>query len=153
MPRRQSPKTLALAKRDARALQLFQLGWTYQAIADHKFPGGPGGTLFGGDRGNCYRTIRKLISDVTREPAEEARTTELLRLDMFLKSLSERVLRGDTQAINTALKISEQRNKLLGLYEPIKIENSGGPLQVLFSPALQSSIGMADPEIDVERQQ
>ncbi|QWY81906.1 helix-turn-helix DNA binding domain protein [Arthrobacter phage Sicarius2] len=152
MARRQSPKTLFLAKRDARALQLFQLGWTYQAIADHKFAGGPGGTLFGGDRGNCYRTIRKLISEVTREPAEEARTAELLRLDMYLKSLSERVLRGDVQAISTALKVGEQRNKLLGLYEPIKIENSGGPLQVIFSPALQSSGVMAEPEVDVERQ-
>ncbi|ASR80632.1 Rnase E [Arthrobacter phage Piccoletto] len=147
MARKISPRTLELAKRDARALELFQMGMTYQEIADAKWKGG---TLFNGDKGNCYRTIRKHIQEVVREPAEEARTEELLRLNSYLKSLGPRVLRGDVQAINTALRVGDSRAKLLGLYEPMKVEASG-PMQVVFSAALQSNAGMAEPEMDVER--
>ncbi|ALY10269.1 HTH DNA binding protein [Arthrobacter phage Sonny] len=151
VPRKMSARTLDLAKRDARALELFKMGLTYQEIADAKWPNGPGGTLFNGDRGNAYKTIRRHIQEVVREPAEEALTEELLRLNGYLKALGPRVLRGDVQAINSALKVSDQRAKLLGLYEPTKIEASG-PMQVIFSAALQSTEGMAEPEMDVERQ-
>lgn len=148
MARRQSARTLDLAKRDARALQLFQLGKTYQQIADAKWKDG---TLFNGDRGNCYRTIRKLIKEVTREPAEEARTEELLRLDSYLQALSPAILRGDVRAIQTAIKLGEQRAKLLGLYEPTKIETSGdGQIQVVFSAALQAAGGMNAVDVEVE---
>ena len=149
--RKMTPKTLETARRDARALELFKMGLTYQEIADAKFPTGPGGTLFNGDRGNAYKTIRKHIQEVVREPAEEARTEELLRLNTYLKALGPRVLRGDVQAINSALKVGDQRAKLLGLYEPMKVESTG-PMQVVFSAALQSDAVMAEPEMDVERQ-
>ncbi|ASR78031.1 HTH DNA binding protein [Arthrobacter phage Timinator] len=148
MRRKMTPKTLDLAKRDARALELFQMGLTYQQIADAKWKDG---TLFNGDRGNCYKVIRKHIQEVVREPAEEARTEELLRLNTYLKALGPRVLRGDVQAINTALKVGDSRAKLLGLYEPMKVEASG-PMQVVFSAALQTDATMAEPEMDVERQ-
>lgn len=148
MARRQSPKTLELAKRNARALELFQLGKTYQQIADAKWKDG---TLFNGDRGNCYRTIRSLIKEVTREPAEEARTEELLRLNQYLQAMAPAILRGETRAISAALKIGEQRAKLLGLFEPTKIETSGdGQIQVIFSAALQAAGGMNDVDVEVE---
>lgn len=144
--RRQSPRTLELAKRDARALQLFQLGKTYQQIADAKWKDG---TLFNGDRGNCYRTIRKLIKEITREPAEEARTEELLRLDSYLQAMSADILRGDIRAITAALKIGEQRSRLLGLFEATKIEATGD-MKVVFSAALQAAGGMNAVDIETE---
>ncbi|UGL61885.1 DNA binding protein [Arthrobacter phage EastWest] len=147
MPRKMTPRMLDLAKRDERALQLFALGKTYQQIADAPWKGG---RLFNGDKGNCYKRIQKLISEVTREPAEHARTTELLRLDLYLNSLAPRVLRGDVAAINTALKAADSRAKLLGLYENTKVEVTG-PMQVVFSAALKSEAGMDAPEMEIDK--
>lgn len=58
----------------------------------------------------------------TAESQQSARSDSIARLDDALKAISKAVQAGDTDAINTMLKIEAQRAKLLGLEAPTKIE-------------------------------
>lgn len=53
---------------------------------------------------------------------EAARAEELARLDTVISAVWAAVEEGDDKAINTYLKVSERRAKLLGLDKPIQIE-------------------------------
>lgn len=50
------------------------------------------------------------------------RTFEIHRLDNYLHSLQNQIAQGDINAINTALKIMDQRCKLHGLYPPQELK-------------------------------
>lgn len=148
MPRRTNPANIEAAKKIAKALELRGHGMTYQEIADAKWEKG---TLFSGDRSNARRAVVTGMRQIVKEPAEEVLQMELMRLDGYLKALGPRVLRGDTQAIATSLKVGERRAKLLGLDKPTQIETSGdGVINVAFSPALTPRGGMAEPEIELD---
>ena len=58
----------------------------------------------------------------TAESQQSARSDSIARLNDALKAINEKVRDGDTDAINTMLKIEAQRAKLLGLDAPTKIE-------------------------------
>lgn len=58
----------------------------------------------------------------TAESQQSARSDSIARLDDALKAISPAVQEGDTDAINTMLKIEAQRAKLLGLDAPTKVE-------------------------------
>lgn len=148
MPRRTNPANIEAAEKIAKALQLRGHGMTYQEIADSKWKNG---TLFSGDRSNARRAVVAGMKQIVVEPAEEVLQMELMRLDGYLKALGPRVLRGDSQAIATSLKVGEQRAKLLGLYKPTQVETTGdGVINVAFSAALAPQGGMAEPEIELD---
>ncbi|QIN94330.1 helix-turn-helix DNA-binding domain protein [Arthrobacter phage Abba] len=148
MPRRTNPANIEAAEKVAKALQLRSYGMTYQEIADSKWKGGK---LFNGDRSNARRAVVSGMKQIVQEPAEEVLQMELMRLDNYLRVLGARIARGDDRAVSTALKVGEQRAKLLGLYKPTQIETSGdGVINVAFSPALTPQGGMAEPEIELD---
>lgn len=59
------------AKRDAEAARLRGRGWSYQRIANE----------LGVSKGTAYEAVRRALNDTLTEPAAEARTLELERLD------------------------------------------------------------------------
>ena len=65
------------------------------------------------------------LGDETKEEVGKLRAIELRRLDMMLKAVSPRAMRGDVKAIGAALRISERRAKLLGLDAPVRKECTG----------------------------
>lgn len=123
------------AARDAEAVRLRADGHTYQTIADQ---------LGYTDRSDARKAIERMIAFTVREPADEVRQMELIRLDsLWMQAV--RVLHAHhvtvsngkvvtvngepvpddapvLQAIDRLLKIMERRSKLLGLDAPAKVE-------------------------------
>ena len=132
MPRSQTQVTCR--QREARALQLRLAGTTYSQI---------GGQL-GVSESRSYRIVQSALDRLIREPADEVRRLELLRLDQLwveatkvlhsshvLVSNGRVVLHPGTRqplvddapvlhAIDRLLKIQERRARLLGLDAPAK---------------------------------
>lgn len=65
-------------------------------------------------------TALERIKPAYTETANEMVQMEAHRYDVMLNSLWDKVLEGDTRAIDTALNISKERRKMLGLDEPEK---------------------------------
>lgn len=131
-------RTADQAERDAEACRLRADGLTYQQIADR----------LGISRGSAHEAVQRAIADIVREPAEEVRQLELLRLDQMhvaarevLEARHFVVDRGQVvlwegeplvddgpklQAIDRLLKIQARRAALLGLDAEKKVTVSGG---------------------------
>lgn len=127
------------ATRDAEAARLRAEGQSYEAIA-HK--------LGFRHKESARRAVERALVDAVREPADELRQMELIRLDALwveaVKVLHTQhitvsngkvvTIEGDgepvpvpddapvLQAIDRLLKIMERRAKLLGLDAPAKVE-------------------------------
>lgn len=89
----------------SRALELHLAGATYDAIAEAVGYAG---------RSGAYKAVQEALADLG-EPAatSEAAATELARLDAMLTGLWPKARRGDVQAVDRVLKISERRALLL----------------------------------------
>ena len=66
-------------------------------------------------RRHSLQTIKKALEDMAREPFEEVRQLELMRLDELLVGVYGRAISGDVAYIDRALAISDRRVRLLGL--------------------------------------
>lgn len=130
-----SPDTAA---RDAEACRLRARGWTYEQI----------GAELGMSRGHAYEAVQRAIADIVREPAEEVRQLELLRLDEMHRTAAAVLTREHyvvdrgsvvlwdgvpladdgpkLAAIDRLLKIQARRAALLGLDAEKKVSVSGG---------------------------
>ena len=60
------------------------------------------------------KKVREEVVSETRNAAQDSVTEEVQRLDRMLLALWEKVRNGHERAIDTALKVSERRAKLLG---------------------------------------
>lgn len=96
------------AEKRKQALDLRRAGWSYQDIADEVGYSG---------KGAAHNAIRIAIKEITRESASELIELQLSRLDDLLAGLYEAARNGDLFAVDRALKIEDQRARLLGLYE------------------------------------
>ena len=117
------------AERRARALDLRKAGATYRAIAAHGREHGWAPPAYG--EAMAFRDVRHELDRLASECAESAgavRELELARLDRLQMALDKRVRDGDPQAINTAIRLSESRRKLLGVDAPEQheVEHTGG---------------------------
>jgi hypothetical protein len=148
MPRNRPPKvnpdTIEAQKRVVKALEYRAMGLTYKQIADKPWPGGPGGTMYGGDRHNCRRAIVAAYEETIKEPADEVRQMEIQRLDMMLMGLAAKgMFKGNVQAVNAGLNVAARRAKLLGLDAPTEInQRGGGNVQLVVDPAALGKPGM-----------
>jgi uncharacterized small protein (DUF1192 family) len=128
-------KSLETAKRDAEAAQLRAEGKTYDQIAE---------ALDFSDRSLARRAVERALAATVREPADELRQLELIRLDaLWVEAVkvmtSEHItvnngrvieidgvpLKDDgptLSAIDRLLKIMERRAKLVGLDSATKVE-------------------------------
>ena len=87
------------------------------------------------------------------EAIPEARQIELARLDNYLKALEPRTSKGDTMAIQTAIKAGERRSRLAGLDLPTDVKltgtGEGGAITLeVFRKMVEDS--SADPESDLD---
>jgi hypothetical protein len=91
-----------------RALELRKQGLTYQAIARYLQVG----------VGSAHRYVARALADLKKletAEAEDLRRLELERLDWLLRKLRPRLNQGEPAAVNSAIRISERRARLLGL--------------------------------------
>ena len=124
-----SPRRVALRKNQAAALELRRTGYSFDEIAAHmKRP-----------RATIHRWITDALDEVVQEPAQAVLKLELQRLDAYLAAYHAAAIEGDIPATEIALKISEKRCRLLGLFA--KDGQQSGPVAVNIGgaevPALQ----------------
>ena len=97
----------ALAQwRKVRALELAIDGASYAAIAVE---------VGYAHRGTAYKAVHKALAECITEGVDTLRRLELDRLDALQAALWHKVMAMDTAAVNTVLRIIEQRTRLLGL--------------------------------------
>lgn len=112
------------AQRSLKALDLRITGQSYRAI----------GKALKVNEATAYRDVQfalAVLDGERKELAEKLREIELERLDSYLRRLDRKISKGDTFAIKAALKVAEQRAKLLGLNAPTQIapvNPDGSPL-------------------------
>src|ERR1035437_1988436 len=95
------------------ALKLRQVGHTYREIAAQLFISVSTEHVYVDD------ALKDLAEQSTHE-AGKLRVLEMSRLDEYMLILGPRILAGDMNAIDRAIKINESRRKLLGIDVPVK---------------------------------
>lgn len=113
-----SPKTTVAAQRTKEALALRSEGLGFEEI----------GARLGITRQGAVKAYDRAMAELkadTEDLAQHNLELELLRLDDMLKAIMPLATAGELPHIATALKIAEQRAKLLGLYAPTKSELTG----------------------------
>lgn len=118
--------------RRAESLRLRLAGNDYRTIA----------AKLGVSVAQAFRDVSAVLQETREQAAEDAaalRELEVARLDKMLAALDPRIEDGEPRAIETAIRLSESRRKLLGIDAPTKVETSGpngAPLTVEAGDAL-----------------
>lgn len=92
-------------EKQRRALEMRKAGATYHAIAQ---------AVGYGDASAARKAIERAIADVIQEPAQEVRTIQIERLNHMLLTLWPKVQAGDERAIDTALRVMDKLDRLMG---------------------------------------
>jgi hypothetical protein len=129
-----SPERLKSAERQAEAIRLRSQGLSYPAIAKR---------LGFRSRQAAFDAVRRALDSTIREPADELRQLDLLRLDRLWRAHYPAACAGDQQATATCLRIMERRSRLLGLDVPTTIAaraelRFGGGVLVVPSPMTEA---------------
>jgi hypothetical protein len=118
-----SPRSIAAAKRRARALDLRIQGHPYSIIGKH----------LSVSTAQAARDIEQALSEVTFEGASALLKIELHRLDELTAAFYENAVAGDIPAAQMMLRIMEQRGRMLGFFDRehaarfgLKITDPGG---------------------------
>lgn len=80
-------------------------------------------------RDHAFKDVDAALNDLvenTRHESESYRQLELERLDDLLRNLQEGIRAGDTRSIDSAIKVSDRRCKLLGLDAPVAVKIEEG---------------------------
>ena len=104
-------------QKQLKALQLRLAGRNYDEIA---------AALQYANRSVAWKAVKNAMTKTLREPADQIRDMETDRLDKALAGIWTRVIKGDDRAIQTFIRLSEQRAKLLGLYAPTQTDITSG---------------------------
>lgn len=110
---RTSPTRVAIRDRDEQAAKLRRAGAGWDQIAQQ---------LGYSSAGHAHDRFMILMKEYPREDIETAREVEADRLDQLQRALWPRCLQGDQGAITTALRIMDQRARLLGLNAAVRKE-------------------------------
>ena len=100
-------------ERQRRAIALRKAGLPYDRIARELGYAGPSG---------AYNAVRSALKKVVLEPAQELLLLELSRLDDALAGLAPKVRAGDPRAVHAYLAVMSHRARLIGLYEPQRVD-------------------------------
>jgi hypothetical protein len=109
------PDAIVDTQKKMQIMQLRVAGWAVWQIAEHLKM----------EPNNVHSYIFDQLlawKELTQEMSNELRELELQRLDEFLRALWPKIQAGNAKSIETALKVSERRSKLLGLDAPEKRE-------------------------------
>lgn len=116
--KKRDAQTIEIQQRRIKALELRRQGYSYRVI----------GATLGIEESQAHRDVMAALSKlaaVEKDKADELRQLELTRLDSLYLTLEPMLKVKNLGAIDRALKIIEQRAKLLGLALPSKVEHSG----------------------------
>lgn len=111
-------RLLKETKRDSRALEVYELrlqGYTLQQISE----------MMGISDSTVYRDLQRVLDKLSKHnitEMERLRNLELERLDTAQSAIWQRVERGDLDAIDVFLGISDRRCRLLGLYQDARVQ-------------------------------
>lgn len=105
------PETIEAKMRAAKALELRMEGKAFDAIAEEAGYN---------SRQAAYDAVKRALTAIVREPAEELIRLDLERLDVLWGIQYLNAQAGDVQAMAACMKIMERRAKLLGLDAPVK---------------------------------
>lgn len=72
----------------------------------------------------AHKAVTTALKDTIREPAEQVRTLELIRLDKMFELHYINAQAGDGFATQNALRIMERRSRLLGLDAPTETKGT-----------------------------
>ena len=100
-------------EKEVKVVNMRRLGFTFEAIAKEV------GYV---NAGGAYKAFQRGMREIIVEDVEEIRLVELDRLDIAQRAIMPAVMKGRIPAINTMLKLSERRARLLGLDAPVKHE-------------------------------
>lgn len=106
-----NPAAVARHERDVRCVKLRGAGMGWQDIAQQ---------LGYASAGHAYDRFMVVMKDYPREDVETARETEADRYDALQRAIWAKCLKGDNWAIDRALKLMDQRARLLGLNAPLR---------------------------------
>ena len=116
-----SPKTgeseIRRTQRMARFLDMRLQGWSHRQIGEAETP-----KLTATRVGQI---IEEALKKTLKEPSENIRAIEDMRLDEMLLALYPNALKGDPIAVDRVLAIMARRAALYGLNAPTKVEQSG----------------------------
>jgi len=104
------------AERERKALELRKAGATFDQIAEQ---------CGYADKSGAFYAIKRALSDIVPPAVEELRTLDSERLDRLLLSVWKQALDGDLKAVDRALRILDQRARLLGLNAPVQVGLNG----------------------------
>lgn len=107
---RRTPLT-AVAERRAEALQHRRRGLSYREVAD----------VMGISVGRAHQLVAEALEHVIVGEVEELRALESSRLDAAQEAIWPKVLKGNINAIDSFLRLSARRARLLGLDAPLAI--------------------------------
>lgn len=102
-----------LIDKETRVLELRRQGMNYTDIAKAVGYQGPGA---------AWKACQRALIRTQQEPSDAVRHLELERLDSFLGFLWTKIERGDSRAIDSALRIMDRRAKYLGIDAPTKAQ-------------------------------
>jgi len=111
-PKGQAPKPEVLEK-ETEVVKLRRGGLTWDLIAQRVGYSHPA---------SARDAYMRASARIVRDDVEEIRRVEQDRLDMAQTAIWSKVLQGDTQAVNTLIRIMERRAKMFGLDQPTKIQ-------------------------------
>lgn len=119
--KRTKTKSITIAERRSKAMQLRKTGATLEAVAAviAKEFGNP---KYG--RVHAFKDIDdslRELNETCSHSAEEYRRQQLERLEEWLFRLQPAIKEGNAKAIATAIQISDRQCKLLGLDAPIQL--------------------------------
>jgi transcriptional regulator/post-segregation antitoxin (ccd killing protein) len=109
------PAALIYAEKSSKAVELRRQGKNYKEI----------GQALGVTEQKAWQIVKKEMQRLLKfrtEAADALVRLELDRLDMLLAVVWPKAEKGDTKAVDSALKIAERRSKLLGLDAPTKVK-------------------------------
>lgn len=100
---------LGTVDRQQQALELYLSGMTYDQVAK---------TVGYHNKGSAQRAVANLLKRVDHSLATEYRDRQNARLERSMLAIWPKVLKGDLQAVDRVIRLSERQSKLLGLDAP-----------------------------------
>ncbi|MEV5429260.1 hypothetical protein [Streptomyces sp. NPDC052701] len=102
-------RKLAEDARQVKALELAAEGKTYSEIA---------AALGYSDKSGARKLVQRALAARADPSAAQLRVIEGVRLDMLLRAVWPHAMKGETESVREAVRISERRAKLFGLDAP-----------------------------------
>jgi hypothetical protein len=132
-----SPAALDAAERHARWMQSRIAGKSYRAIAAEE----------GVTPAAVHEAVTRRLRETLTEPATELRELEVARTEELYAATQEKVAKGDSFAIQTAVRVLESKRKLLGIDAPTKTMDVTPPREELWA-RIKAWLEAPTPELE-----